>query len=199
MKWIGLAVIAVGVIAVVGIAATNRSTPPPPPTTVAIAPTTIVPTTVAATPVAEQGDDATAEEDDAEDDDDDEDEADEDESDDDEDDEDDEDESDGDESDDDTTTTPARTPRAPAASAGAAAARRMLLDACWRDQFEGETAPPSARWTFDFQLDASGTATNVRITGPTDAVYADFRRCVVSRVGQYRSPEGNAHVALTLP
>ena len=75
----------------------------------------------------------------------------------------------------------------------------MLIDACWNDNFEGEPTPPPVRWTFDFMLDASGRASNVRITGPTGDEFVGFRRCVVMRVGQYAPSDGTTHVEITLP
>ncbi len=90
-------------------------------------------------------------------------------------------------------------PRRAATSPAATAARRMLLDACWRGQFEGEPTPTPARWTFDFQLDAFGAGSNVRITGPSGGLYSAFRACVVTRVGQYHPTDGETHVEVTLP
>lgn len=97
------------------------------------------------------------------------------------------------------TTRPRPRPRAAATSPAARAARSMLLDACWRDTFEGEPPPPPERWSFDFALGPSGAATNVIIRGPTNGPYSSFRRCIVGRVGQYRPADGTTHVELTLP
>jgi serine/threonine protein kinase len=96
-------------------------------------------------------------------------------------------------------------PRAPrphgesAATAATAEARRSLIDTCWRDTFDGAPTPASTHWTFDFQLDAANRAQNVRITGPSDGLFASFRRCIVQRVGHFTSPDGTDHVAVTLP
>ena len=189
--WMAIPIALVAVVAAVAIVMMNGSPPEAPVASIApvasTAPATVVdapPTTIVA------AEDDQAEEDEADDDSEDEEEAD-----------------DDSEDEDEAETAPAapaplpapRAHRAAAPSASVLAARRMLVDACWHDNFEGEPAPSPVPWTFDFVLDASGRATNVRISGPTGDAFVGFRRCVVTRVGQYVSSDGTTHVAITLP
>ncbi len=205
--WMAIPITLVAVVAVVAVVMMNGSPPQAPVASIApvvsIAPATVVdapPTTVVAADDGTEDDDGDDDDDEGDDDGTEDDDGDDDETEDD--DSNDEDDDSNDEADDQAAATPLPAPRAHRAAAPSAsvlAARRLLVDACWHDNFEGEPTPAPAQWTFDFVLDASGRATNVRITGPTDDAFVGFRRCVVTRVGQYVSSDGTTHVVIPLP